>query len=139
MKEFTVLICSMTIHLLSSKGIALGLVLLLFWLKGKQLRFQPEEWENYFLGLSQKKVLRIALVISGVSISAASFLSYIILQKTGFHHAFIVAGLMFAGSILWFWHRWSGEKGKDYLLKRFSEISKTILENRSKGAERRTA
>ena len=26
MKEFTVLICSMTIHLLSSKGIALGLV-----------------------------------------------------------------------------------------------------------------
>ena len=129
----------MTIHLLSSKGIALGLVLLLFWLKGKQLRFQPEEWENYFLGLSQKKVLRITLGISGVSISAASFLSYIILQKTGFHHAFIVAGLMFAGSILWFWHRWSGEKGKDYLLKRFSEISKTILENRSKGAERRTA
>ena len=105
MKEFTVLICSMTIHLLSSKGIALGLVLLLFWLKGRQLGFQPEEWENYFLGLSQKKVLRIALGISGVSISAASFLSYIFLQKTGFHHAFIIAGLMFAGSIFRFWHR----------------------------------
>ena len=124
MKEFTVLICSMTIHLLSSKGIALGLVL---------LGFQPKEWENYFLGLSQKKVLRIALGISGVSISAASFLSYIFLQKTGFHHAFIIAGLMFAGSIFWFWHRWKGEKGKAYLLKRFSEIPQTILENRSKG------
>ena len=133
MKEFTVLICSMIIHLLSSKGIALGLVLLLFWLKGRQLGFQPEEWEKYFLGLSQKKVLRIALGISGVSISAASFLSYIFLQKTGFHHAFIIAGLMFAGSIFWFWHRWKGEKGKAYLLKRFSEIPQTILENRSKG------
>ena len=133
MKEFTVLICSMTIHLLSSKGIALGLVLLLFWLKGRQLGFQPKEWENYFLGLSQKKVLRIALGISGVSISAASFLSYIFLQKTGFHHAFIIAGLMFAGSNFWFWHRWKGEKGKAYLLKRFSEIPQTILENRSKG------
>ena len=72
MKEFTVLICSMTIYLLSSKGIALGLVLLLFWLKGRQLGFQPKEWENYFLGLSQEKVLRIALGISGASISAAS-------------------------------------------------------------------
>ena len=77
--------------------------------------------------------LRIALGISGVSISAASFLSYIFLQKTGFHHAFIIAGLMFAGSIFWFWHRWKGEKGKAYLLKRFSEIPQTILENRSKG------
>ena len=105
MKEFTVLICSMTIHLLSSKGIALGLVLLLFWLKGRQLGFQPEEWENYFLGLSQKKVLRIALGISGASISAASFFSYIFFQKTGFNHAFIIAGLMFAGSIFRFWHR----------------------------------
>ncbi len=32
MKEFTVLICSMTIHLLSSKGIALGLVLCKGWM-----------------------------------------------------------------------------------------------------------
>ena len=94
MKEFTVLICSMIIHLLSSKGTALGLVLLLFWLKGKHLGFQPEEWENYFLGLSQKKVIRIALGISVASIFSASFLSYIFLQKTGFHHAFIIAGLM---------------------------------------------
>lgn len=37
--------------------------------------------------------------ISGASISAASFLSYIFLQKTGFHHAFIIAGLMFAWAV----------------------------------------
>lgn len=48
MKEFTVLICSMTIHLLSSKGIALGLVLLLFWLKGRQLGSSPKNGKTIF-------------------------------------------------------------------------------------------
>lgn len=112
MKEFTVLICSMTIHLLSSKGIALGLVLLLFWLKGRQLGFQPKEWENYFLGLSQKKVLRIALGISGASISAASFLSYNISSKDRVSLCLYNCGPYVCGQYFLVLAQMEGRKGK---------------------------
>ena len=42
MKEFTVLICSMIIHLLSSKGTALGLVLSLIHILN-QMEWQADE------------------------------------------------------------------------------------------------
>jgi len=32
MKDFIILMCSVGAHILSSKGIALGLILLLFWM-----------------------------------------------------------------------------------------------------------
>ena len=72
--------CSVGAHILSSKGIALGLILLLFWIKGKQLGFNSEKWENYFLELSQKKVLRLTLGVSGIGIVGATLLSYMILN-----------------------------------------------------------
>ena len=134
MRDFIILLCSIAAHIFSSKGVALGLALLLFWIKGKQLGFNSEKWENYFLELSQRKVIRTALSISGISIVVATFLSYIILDKTGFDYAFITAAIMLCGSILWFGKKWKGEKGKDYILKRFAEIPQTILEKREREA-----
>lgn len=112
MRDFIILLCSIAAHIFSSKGVALGLALLLFWIKGKQLGFNSEKWENYFLELSQRKVIRTALSISGISIVVATFLSYIILDKTGFDYAFITAAIMLCCSILWF-----GKKWKDFVAK----------------------
>lgn len=55
MEKLIILAGSAVINVLSSKGIALGLVLILFWIKGRQLKFNSEEWDNYFLELSRKK------------------------------------------------------------------------------------
>ena len=134
MKDFIILMCSVGAHILSSKGIALGLILLLFWIKGKQLGFNSEKWENYFLELSQKKVLRLTLGVSGIGIVGATLLSYMILNKTGFDYALMIAVIMLCCSVLWFWHKWKGEKGRDYVLKRFAEIPQTILEKREREA-----
>ena len=58
MEKLIILAGSAVINVLFSKGIALGLVLILFWIKGRQLKFNSEEWDNYFLELSQEKVKR---------------------------------------------------------------------------------
>lgn len=132
MKDLIVLVCSIGINVLSAKGIALGLFLLLFYVKGRQLKFNSEEWDNYFLELSQKTVIRIALSIAGMSITASALISYVILDRAGFNDPLLIATVFFCCSALWFWHKWKGEKGKAYLLKRFAEIPQTILEKRER-------
>lgn len=134
MRELMVLMGSIGVNILSSKGIALGLVLLLFWIKGKQLKFNSEQWDNYFLELSQQKIIRIALSISGISITAAALLSYLILDWADFNYPLLIAAVFFCCSALWFRHKWKGEKGKAYLLRRFAEIPQTILEKRDREA-----
>ena len=59
MEKLIILAGSAVINVLFSKGIALGLVLILFWIKGRQLKFNSEEWDNYFLELSQGKVIKL--------------------------------------------------------------------------------
>lgn len=135
MEKLLILAGSAVVNVLSSKGIALGLVLLLFWIKGRQLKFNSEEWDHYFLELSQEKVIRIALGIAGSAIAASACISYAILDWAEFHHPFLTAAALFCCSALWFWHKWRGEKGKAYLLKRFAEIPPVILEKRGREAE----
>ena len=72
MEKLIILAGSAVINVLFSKGIALGLVLILFWIKGRQLKFNSEEWDNYFLELSQEKVIKIALGIAGSAIAASA-------------------------------------------------------------------
>lgn len=134
MRELMVLMGSIGVNILSSKGIALGLFLLLFYIKGRQLKFNSEEWDNYFLELSQETVIRIALAIAGVSITASALISYVILDRADFNHPLLIAAVLFCCSALWFRHKWKGEKGKAYLLRRFAEIPQTILEKRDREA-----
>ncbi len=134
MKDLMVLVCSIGINVLSAKGIALGLFLLLFYVKGRQLKFNSEEWDNYFLELSQETVIRIALAIAGMSIMASALISYVILDRADFNHPLLIAAVLFCCSALWFRHIWKGEKGKAYLLRRFAEIPQTILEKRDREA-----
>ena len=132
MKEIAILIGTLIVHIFSSKGIALALFLILFWIKGRQLKFYSEKWENYFLKLSQKKVVRIALSISGLALIISAWISYLILHNTGFDYAYFITIVLFCGSAAVFWCKWRGKKGKEYLLKRFAEIPQTILDKRER-------
>ena len=84
-----------------------------------------------FSGAVPGKVIKIALGIAGSAIAASALISYAILGRAEFHHPFLIAAALFCCSVLWFCHKWRGEKGKAYLLRRFAEIPPVILEKES--------
>ena len=113
------------------KGVALGLVLLTFVFKGRQLDYDTEKWNDYFLSLEEKKVEKYAV---GVYLSAAmlsSITAYGVLQKLKYRHSFPLAAAMFLAGLAVIWYRWK-TKGREYLIRKYREIPETILAERRK-------
>ncbi len=108
------------------KGFSLGIFLLLFWIKGRKLKFCSDEWDNFFLQMSTQSVQRYVIVIYTVSAVISSAISYIIFDWVGYEHSFGLALLLFIGGLIITAYKWN-KKGKDYLLKRYQEIPQTIL------------
>ena len=124
MKEIAILIGTLIVHIFSSKGIAFGAISYFVLDKGRQLKFNSEKWENYFLKLSQKKVVRIALSISGLALIISAWISYLILHNTGFDYAYFITIVLFCGSAAVSGVKWRGKKGKEYLLKKILQKSR---------------
>lgn len=114
------------------RGSALGITLLLFWIKGKQLKSRSDNWENFFLKFPVEKVQKCAVRIYLSAAAISSAISYIILKLTGSRHCLGIAGLLFTGGAVVTAYRWH-TKGKEYLTKRYQEIPKTILEKQEMG------
>ena len=121
------LIAIIGLKTLLCKGLAIGIFLLAFWIKGRQLRFNSDEWDNFFLSLPAAKVQQYAI---GIYLAAA-VISYFILELAGYRHSLGIAVLIFIGGLAITAYKWHA-KGKDYLLKRYQEIPKTILERKEK-------
>lgn len=119
------------IKILLCKGLVLGIVLLLFWIKGRRLRFCSDEWDNFFLSLPASKVQKYAIEIYLTATVVSSILSYFILELTGYSHSLGITILLFAGGLAVTSYKWR-TKEKDYLLKRYQEIPKIILERRER-------
>lgn len=113
------------------KGSALGIFLLLFWIKGRQLKFHSDQWETFFLSLPVTRVQKYAVRIYLTAAAVSSAISYLILKLTGARRCLVIAGLLFTGGVAVTAYRWH-TKGKEYLLKRYQEIPKTILEKRER-------
>ena len=63
--------------------------------------------------------------------AVSSVISYFILELAGYRHGLGIAVLIFIGDLAITSYKWY-TKGKDYLLKRYQEIPKTILERKEK-------
>lgn len=113
------------------KGLVLGVFLLAFWIKGRQLQFNSDEWDNFFLSLPAAKVQQYAIGIYLTAAVVSSVISYFILELAGYRHSLGIAVLIFIGGLAITAYKWHA-KGKDYLLKRYQEIPKTILERKEK-------
>lgn len=118
-----------SLKILLCKGLTLGIVLLLFWIKGRQLRFHSDEWDIFFLSLPAAKVQKYAIEIYLAAAVISSIISYFILELTGYRHSLGITILIFIGGLAITSYKWR-TKEKDYLLKRYQEIPKTILERR---------
>ena len=119
------------IKVLLTKGIALCLVLLLFFVKGKQLTLNRSRWDDFFLQLSPRDVQRYAIAIYLIAAGIAAGISYFIFVRTGYSHSLELSVLLFVGGLMATGRRWH-TKGKDDLLRRYQEIPTMILEKREK-------
>ena len=105
------------------KGAALGLVLLTFVFKGRQLDYDTEKWNDYFLSLAVGVYLSAAML--------SSIAAYGVLQKLKYRHSFPLAAAMFLAGLAVTWYRWK-TKGREYLIRKYREIPETILAERRK-------
>lgn len=118
------LIAIVGLKILLCKGLALGIVLLLFWLKGRQLRFNSDEWDNFFISLPKRKLQKYAIFIYLIAAILSSLISYFILKLVGYRNSLGIALLIFAAGVLMTAYKWH-TKEKVYLLKRYQEMEET--------------
>lgn len=115
------------VKMLLCKGIALGIFLLLVYIKGKRLNFDSDQWDEFFLRTSSKMVQRYAAAIYLIAASMSSVISYFVFMLAGYIHGLEMAILLFIGGLILTAHKWH-TKGKESFLKRYQEIPKIILE-----------
>lgn len=116
------------LKILITKAGSLGIFLLLFWLKGRQLQFASDKWDKFFLTLPDATVKKYAVGIYFTSALVASVITFFVLQIVGYQHSVELAILFFVGGLVVTACRW--HTTKEYILRRWQEIPKTILERR---------
>lgn len=119
------------IKTLLCKGIALGIFIVWFFLKGKKREFNSDWGDDFFLQMSSQIAQRYIIAIYLIAASSSSIISYFIFEQTGYSHSLEIAIIFFIGGLMITVYKWQ-TKGKDYLLKQYQEIHKTILEKRKK-------
>lgn len=119
------LILIIGLKILLCKGFTLGIVLLLFFIKGKQLRYNSDEWDHYFISLSVQTVQRYTIMIYLIAALTSSAISYFILKSASYQYSLEIAILIFMSELLITTYKYA--KGKDELIKRYQEISRKIL------------
>lgn len=118
------------IKILLCKGIALGILLLLFWVKGRKLRFDSDEWDSFFLSLTAAKVQKYGIAIYLTAAMISSVIAYLILKLTAYRHNLEIAVLIFFSGLVITACKYA--KGKDRLLEKYRELLGKISEEREK-------
>lgn len=119
------LIVTAGVKLFLCKGIVLGIILLLFWVKGRQLRFDADKWEMLFQSLPAEKVEKYAAGIYLIAAGLSSGIAFLILEFCGYRHSLGIAMVLFVGGFIMTARKWHRE-GKDYFRERYQQISTTV-------------
>ena len=85
----------------------------------------------FFLSLPAARVQRYAIGIYLAAAVISSVISYCILELAGYRHSLGIAVLIFIGGLAITAYQWH-KKGREYLLKRYQEIPKIILERKER-------
>lgn len=119
--------------ILLCKLFALGMFLLVCLIKGKQLHFDSEQWDEYLLAFSAKQLDRLVITTYILSAILSSCASYGLLHWMKISHAgFIALVFLFAGAAISGYQYWKEKRA--YIQKRYLEVPQTILQRR-KNAE----
>ena len=128
---FLLLVLIAGLKMLLCKAFALGIFLLLFWIKGRPLQFTSARWDDFFLSFPAKSAQKCTMWIYLIAAAISSVISYFILELAGYRYSLGIAVLFFTVGLAVTAYKWH-TKGKDYLTKRYQEIPKTILERRER-------
>lgn len=110
------------------KLIWLGGVLLLFWFKGKLIKFDSNKWDDFLSTLTPNKAKICAVIIYLFSNLLTSALSYLIFDISGFTYGLPIAVIMFIGGALIFAYRWN--KNREAIYDKYAEMQKQIKDNK---------
>ncbi len=129
-KRMILIVVVIALKALLCKGFALGIFLLLFWIKGKKLGFNSERWDDFFLQMPAQAVQRYAIGIYFAAAVISTAIIYCIFEAASYPYSLIAAIFLFIGGLSITTYRWNTTK--EYLLNRYQEICETILERQGK-------
>lgn len=123
------IIMAAIVKVLLCKLLALGMFLLVFFVKGKQLHFNSEQWDDYFLAMTSRKLDWLVMTNYAISATLSSFTSFLFLRRLKVPHAAIVALiLLFVGGAISGYRYFTNQRA--YIQKRYLEIPETILQRK---------
>lgn len=111
------------------KLLALSICLLVFFVKGKQLHFNSEQWDKYFLTMTNRKLDCFVITNYTISTILSSFVSFLFLRWMKVPYAaMITLMLLFVGGVISGYRYFTSQRV--YIQKRYMEIPQTILQRR---------
>lgn len=110
------------LKILLCKGFTVGILLFLFWIAGKILRFNSDEWDHFFVSLPAKKAQRYFSWIYVTAAIISSVICYGILRLANCSYSLIITVGLFMGGIIMTSYKWHTKK--DDFLKRYQEMPK---------------
>lgn len=123
------IITAAIIKILLCKLLALGIVLLVLFAKGKQLHFNSEQWDDYFLSMTDRKLDYFVITNYTVSAILSGFASFMFLHWMKVPGAAVIAVILFTVGGAISGYRYFTKK-RAYIRKRYLEIPLTILHRR---------
>ena len=73
------------------KVTAMGILILLMWVKGQKISLHTEEWDSYFKKVNVKTLLHILMAVYSIAAVLTISVSYASLKLLGFHYSFKLA------------------------------------------------
>lgn len=110
------------IKILLCRGIAAGLLLFLFWIKGKIRPLNADEWNDFFISLPAAKAQTYGIAIYLAAAMLSSAVSCLILELAAYRHSLGIAILIFLGGLVITAYRWHTKK--DNFLRKYQEMPK---------------
>lgn len=123
------IITAAIIKVLLCKLLALGIVLLVLFVKGKQLDFNSEQWDEYFLTMTDRKLDYFVITNYTISAILSGLASFVFLHWMKVPGAAVIAVILFAVGGAISGYRYF-TKQRAYIRKRYKEIPQTILRRR---------
>lgn len=110
------------------KLIAVGIILLFMYIKGKSFNFEENQWDEWLLNIDEKKLFWMFTVVYLFSAAVSSFIAYGVLNHFNFRYAFWIALIFFVLRLCISWIRYN-HYGKEYLSNQIEKIHKISLKN----------
>ena len=115
------------IKILLTKALGLILVILSFGIKGKSIHKNYDDWNSYFLTLSDTFVFKFATCIYTVSALVSSAIAYILFCAFKFQYSIYLTTILFIAGVIFTWCKYRN-KGRQELAEALYKVHKSAEE-----------